>query len=79
MLAMKDGRRLYVEHHRNQKEHTILIIHGGPGESCITFGRLAEELAPYADVVLVDQRGVLRSGREPDPSKINVQIGRAHV
>lgn len=73
MLVTKDGRRLYVEHRRNQKEHTILIIHGGPGESCITFGRLAEELAPYADVVLVDQRGVLRSGREPDPSKINVR------
>ena len=73
MAVMGDQRKVYVEHYQNGKRDTLLLIHGGPGESCITFGRLAEELGAYVDVVLVDQRGVLRSERERDPSKITVR------
>lgn len=73
MAVMGDCRRVYVEYHQNGKKDTLLLIHGGPGESCITFGRLAEELGEYVDVVLADQRGALRSERETDPSKVTVR------
>lgn len=72
-IRMKDGRGIYVEHHRNGRPRTILMIHGGPGESCITFPPLAKALADTADVVLADQRGVLRSEAESDENKLNVE------
>ncbi len=75
LLPMPDARKLYIEYHPSPRPlaHTVLFIHGGPGESCITFHKFAKALSSYANAVLADQRSVLRSEWEPDRSKINIR------
>ena len=70
-ITMSDGEEIYVNSRGKKNREKILIIHGGPGESCITFEGFADFLADFFHIILVDQRGVLRSyrrGHEPPSS-----------
>lgn len=71
-LPLFDGKKLYVELYCSGKKDTILLIHGGPGESCITFSYFATLLSNYVNVVSLDQRGVMRSEAETTPSLVTI-------
>ena len=73
-FTLSDGQNLYVEQYwsGNTSNHTILLIHGGPGESCIGFSCVAPMLSEHFRVITLDQRGVLRSGNEPDNRKLTI-------
>ena len=69
-----DGSNIYVKYHNeNNNKQKILLIHGGPGESCLSFGYLIKELVRFADVVEVDQRGCGRSEHIP-PEELSINV-----
>lgn len=73
-LTMSDGAEIYVDYRNRNKNQTILIIHGGPGESCITFEGFSLFLEEAFNIVLVDQRGVLRSCDRMHESSVSLNI-----
>ncbi|OPJ63599.1 alpha/beta fold hydrolase [Clostridium oryzae] len=72
MIAMRDGKRIYTRIYNNGHKKTILYLHGGPGLSCYTFQHEAELLAEYMNVILIDQRGVLRSEKIYNENEFSV-------
>ncbi len=72
-IQLEDGMELFVEHYDSKKENTVLFIHGGPGESCISFSYFAALASQFVNVVMLDQRGVMRSKDEQRPELITVQ------
>ena len=72
-IAVSDGQRLYVEAYIRGFPNTILFIHGGPGESCISFSYAAHLLAQRCNVIVLDQRGVMRSPAETRREKMTVE------
>jgi len=72
-IAVSDGQRLYVEAYISGFPNTILFIHGGPGESCISFSYAAHLLAQRCNVIVLDQRGVMRSPAEVCREKLTVE------
>lgn len=63
MIAMRDGKKIYARVYENGYKNTLLYLHGGPGQSCNTFQYQAKQLSSYMNVILIDQRGVLRSDK----------------
>lgn len=56
------GKRLYVETVGIENTHTLLYLHGGPGESCYEFMlHQKERLSSKLRLIGIDQRGVWRS------------------
>lgn len=56
------GRNLYVEIAGPRRAPPLLYLHGGPGASCYDFSVvIAARLARRLRVIMIDQRGVLRS------------------
>lgn len=72
-IQLKDGMELFVEHYDSNKEDTVLFVHGGPGESCVSFSYFAALASQYVNVVMLDQRGVMRSKEERRPELLTVQ------
>lgn len=72
-IVLKDGMELYVEYYDVKKENTVLLIHGGPGESCLSFSYFAALLSQYMNVVTLDQRGVMRSKAEYCDDKLTIK------
>lgn len=72
-IKLDDGIKLYIEYYNNNKANTVLFIHGGPGESCISFSYLAFLASRHVNVVMLDQRGVMRSQRENRIELLNIQ------
>lgn len=66
MIAMRDGKKIYTRIYENGHKNTVLHLHGGPGSSCNTFQYQAKQLSSYMNVILIDQRGVLRSDKIED-------------
>ena len=67
-----NGKSIYVKLHRsNRSDKHILLIHGGPGESCITFRYFIEELIDFVNVVEVDQSCC---GRSPMTDGASVSV-----
>jgi len=61
-FTLRDGMRVYTEHTEfNAVKPTFVFAHGGPGNGCWDFRYAAELLAQNMNVVIFDQRGVLRS------------------
>lgn len=61
MITMSDGKKIYARVYENGHKNTLLYLHGGPGQSCNTFQYQAKQLSSYMNLILIDQRGVLRS------------------
>ncbi len=72
-VRLEDGMELFVEYYDSNKEDTVLFVHGGPGESCVSFSYFAALVSRYVNVVMVDQRGVMRSKEEHHPERLTVQ------
>jgi proline iminopeptidase len=70
-ITLRDGKKIYVEIHNKGHKDNLLMLHGGPGEGCGDFQYQANKLSEYFNVIIFDQRGVLRS----DKIEINEQFG----
>jgi len=71
-MGLSDGAQIYVEYFDSKKPHTILFIHGGPGESCVSFSYFATLVSQHFNVVMLDQRGVMRSQAENRPEYLTI-------
>lgn len=66
-LTMEDGEKIFVQCSvKEQMDQTLLYVHGGPGQGCWDFKYAATLLSGSCNVILYDQRGVLRSNRVTD-------------
>ena len=74
-LHLADGKRIFVRYYNElQDAKTILYIHGGPGDNCENFNFAAHKLSEKFNVILFDQRGVLRSDRIPESDNLTVDM-----
>jgi len=68
------GKKIYVEVHGSDDAPALLYLHGGPGQGSYDFSILqAKSLAQHVRLVIIDQRGVLRSEeiREEEEFKLD--------
>lgn len=72
-VQLDDGMELFLEYYDSKKEDTVLFVHGGPGESCMSFSYFAALASKYFNVVMLDQRGVMRSQDEQRSELLTVQ------
>ena len=68
-----DGKQIYYEEYGVGKEPTLVYMHGGPGESCLTYEYQAKKLGEYFHVISFDQYGVFRSDAIPQEQKADVK------
>ena len=66
------GKQIYFEEYGTEKEPTIVYLHGGPGESCLTYSYQARKLGEHCHVVSFDQYGVFRSDAIAEDEKLTV-------
>lgn len=55
------GKKIYYEEYGAGKAPTLVYLHGGPGESCLTYTYQAQKLGENFHVISFDQYGVFRS------------------
>ena len=64
-MYLEDGREIFCKLHQERsysaEKHTVVLMHGGPGESCISFQMCISALVPFVNVIEIDQRGCGRS------------------
>ena len=66
-LIMRDGEKIFIQYSINQEmDTTLLYVHGGPGQGCWDFKYAANLLLKNYNVIMYDQRGVLRSSAVTD-------------
>lgn len=68
-----DGKSIYFEEYGKGKTPTLIYMHGGPGESCLTYTYQAQKLGKYFHVISFDQYGVFRSDAIPEEAKADVK------
>ncbi|MBQ9461517.1 MAG: alpha/beta hydrolase [Clostridia bacterium] len=66
------GKNIYYEEHGRDKHPTIVYLHGGPGESCLTYSYQAKMLGEFCHIISFDQYGVFRSDPLPKDGKLSV-------
>ncbi|SFD17270.1 alpha/beta fold hydrolase [Ruminococcus albus] len=66
------GKQIYFEEYGADNKPTIVYLHGGPGESCLTYSYQAKKLSEYCHVISFDQYGVFRSDAIADDEKLTV-------
>ncbi len=62
------GKKIYYEEYGVDNAPTLVYLHGGPGESCLTYSYQAKKFGETFHVISFDQYGVFRSdavGDEP--------------
>ena len=72
------GRKIYYEEYGVGNAPVLVYLHGGPGESCLTYSYQAEKLGETFHVVSFDQYGVFRSdavGEEPLGEQMRLALG----
>ncbi|SDA32907.1 proline iminopeptidase [Ruminococcus sp. YE71] len=65
-------KQIYYEEYGSVNKPTVLYLHGGPGESCLTYSYQAKKLGEYCHVISFDQHGVFRSDALPENSRLSV-------
>ena len=61
-IQMRDRETIFVQYHMDPNlKMTLVYVHGGPGQGCWDFKYAAEKLSETCNVIMYDQRGVLRS------------------
>lgn len=74
-ITMRDGAKIFAEHSvKKEFETTLIYVHGGPGQGCWDFRYAALELSKRFNVIMFDQRGVLRSDKVTDDFNSNMLI-----
>lgn len=63
-MVLSDGQEIYCREYNSGTSIALLLVHGGPGDGSVSFGRLIEELQKNFRVIEVDQRGCGRSAWE---------------
>lgn len=66
------GKNIYYEEYGKEKMPTIVYLHGGPGESCLTYSYQAKKLGELCHVISFDQYGVFRSDALLEDSTLSV-------
>lgn len=73
-LTLRDGKKIFMRYYNDlPSAKTILYLHGGPGFHCEDFNFAAHYLSDSFNIVMIDQRGVLRSDRVEDHEVLDVQ------
>lgn len=67
------GKQIYYEEYGLGKSPTLVYLHGGPGESCLTYTYQAQLLGEHFHIISFDQYGVFRSDAIPEDESINVR------
>lgn len=66
-LKMRDGEKIFIQYwHNHESNVNLLYVHGGPGRGCWDFEYDAQKLSETCNVIMYDQRGVLRSNAITD-------------
>ena len=66
-LKMRDGEKIFIQYwHKQESNANLLYVHGGPGRGCWDFEYDAQKLSETCNVIMYDQRGVLRSNAITD-------------
>lgn len=63
IIAMRDGKKIYVQIYNKGHKDYLLMLHGGPGQGCYDLQYQATKLSESINVIIFDQRGVLRSDK----------------
>ena len=45
------GKQIYYEEYGEENTPTLVYLHGGPGESCLTYTYQAKQLGKYCRVI----------------------------
>ena len=69
-----DGRNIYYEEYGAGLRPTLVYLHGGPGESCLTYSYQARKLGEHFHVISFDQYGVFRSDAIPEEERAGVKF-----
>ena len=67
------GKNIYYEEYGSKEKPTLVYLHGGPGESCLTYTYQAQKLGEFFHVISFDQYGVFRSDAIPEELKAGVK------
>lgn len=75
-ISMRDGKKIYSRIYNNNYKDTVFYLHGGLGGNCTSFQYTAYKLADYMNVILIDQRGNLRSEKlfKNDKCKVDMLV-----
>ncbi|GFZ30194.1 proline iminopeptidase [Clostridium zeae] len=73
-ITLRDGKRIYVETYNKGHKRNLLMLHGGPGEGCGDLRYQAIKLSEHFNVVIFDQRGVLRSEKIEDDENFGLEF-----
>ena len=52
------AKQIYFEEYGTENNPVLLYLHGGPGESCLTYTYQAKQLGSHFHVISFDQYGV---------------------
>lgn len=74
LIPLIDEKNIYARYYDNKHNHTLLYLHGGPGASSSSFQYCAHKLSKYMNVILIDERGVLRSDKIEAHEKCTVNM-----
>ncbi|AGF56054.1 proline iminopeptidase [Clostridium saccharoperbutylacetonicum] len=75
LIPLKDGKKVFIRYYNQlSNAETILYLHGGPGDNCENFNYAAYLLSKNFNIVMLDQRGVLRSDRVEENEPLIVQM-----
>lgn len=67
-------KQIYYEEYGMRENPTLVYIHGGPGESCLTYSYQARKLGEQFHVISFDQYGVFRSDAIPEEQNADVKF-----
>ncbi len=67
------GKQIYYEEYGTDNNPTLIYLHGGPGESCLTYTYQAEKLGEHFHIISFDQYGVFRSEAIPEEQEADVK------